>query len=103
MKMKMNEWRRGRRRHDASTDVDDARRAMHGAYDEVDLEDMEWSEELEAFTHQCPCGDFFQITLEELRRGEDVAHCPSCSLVLLVIYDPEDVEVRAVGASVGGS
>ena len=47
---------------------------MHGAYDEVDLEDMEWSEELEAFTHQCPCGDFFQITLEELRRGEDVAH-----------------------------
>lgn len=88
--------------HDA-TDDDDARRAMHGAYDEVDLEDMEWSEELEAFTHQCPCGDFFQITLEELRRGEDVAHCPSCSLVLLVIYDPEDVEVRAVGASVGGS
>ena len=89
--------RRRRRRRPSS------RRAMHGAYDEVDLEDMEWSEELEAFTHQCPCGDFFQITLEELRRGEDVAHCPSCSLVLLVIYDPEDVEVRAVGASVGGS
>ena len=50
-----------------------------------------------------PVRGFFQITLEELRRGEDVAHCPSCSLVLLVIYDPEDVEVRAVGASVGGS
>ena len=83
--------------------VDEPRRARHGAYDEVDLEDMEWSEELEAFTYQCPCGDFFQITLEELRRGDDVAHCPSCSLVLLVIYDPEDVEVRAVGASVGGS
>ena len=90
-------------RETTSRRVDEPRRAMHGAYDEVDLEDMEWSEELEAFTHQCPCGDFFQITLEELRRGEDVAHCPSCSLVLLVIYDPEDVEVRAVGASVVGS
>ncbi len=90
-------------RETTSRRVAGPRRAMHGAYDEVDLEDMEWSEELEAFTYQCPCGDFFQITLEELRRGEDVAHCPSCSLVLLVIYDPEDVEVRAVGASVGGS
>lgn len=73
---------------------DDARvgaRAMSGAYDEVDLEDMEWRDDLKAYTYQCPCGDFFQITLEELRAGEDVAHCPSCSLVLLVIYDPEDL------------
>lgn len=32
-------------------------------YDEVDLEDMVWSEELGAYTYQCPCGDLFQITL----------------------------------------
>lgn len=32
------------------------------SYDEVDLEDMDWNEELQAFTYQCPCGDLFQIT-----------------------------------------
>ena len=34
-----------------------------GLYDEVEIEDMEWSDELEAFTYSCPCGDLFQITL----------------------------------------
>ena len=77
--------------HRARDDARDDARAMSGAYDEVDLEDMEWRDDLKAYTYQCPCGDFFQITLEELRAGEDVAHCPSCSLVLLVIYDPEDL------------
>jgi diphthamide biosynthesis protein 3 len=62
-----------------------------GAYDEVDLDDMEWNGELKAYTYQCPCGDFFQITLDELKRGEDVAHCPSCSLVLVVIYDASEL------------
>lgn len=98
------------------------------SYDEVEIEDMEWSEELQAFTYQCPCGDLFQITLvragagraisptatrarcaataaatarqtalppcptcapqEELRAGEDIARCPSCSLFITVIYNP---------------
>ena len=51
---------------------------------------MEWSEELGAFTHQCPCGDLFQITLAELAAGEELARCPSCSLLVRVVYDPED-------------
>jgi hypothetical protein len=34
-----------------------------GLYDEVEIEDMEWNEELEAFTYSCPCGDLFQISL----------------------------------------
>jgi hypothetical protein len=38
-------------------------------HDEVEIEDMEWSEELQAFTYQCPCGDLFQITLGELATG----------------------------------
>jgi hypothetical protein len=33
------------------------------SYDEVEIEDMSWSEELQAYTYQCPCGDLFQITL----------------------------------------
>ena len=32
-------------------------------HDEVEVEDMEWNEELQAFTYQCPCGDLFRITL----------------------------------------
>mmetsp|Transcript_23327 Transcript_23327/g.69294 ORF Transcript_23327/g.69294 Transcript_23327/m.69294 type:complete len:85 (+) Transcript_23327:100-354(+) len=60
------------------------------SYDEIEIEDMTWSEELQAFTYSCPCGDLFQISLEELRAGEDIAHCPSCSLFITVIYNSED-------------
>jgi diphthamide biosynthesis protein 3 len=62
------------------------------SYDEVEIEDMSWNETLQAFTHSCPCGDVFQITLDELRRGEEIAHCPSCSLFITVIYDPDDFQ-----------
>ncbi|XP_008781763.1 diphthamide biosynthesis protein 3-like [Phoenix dactylifera] len=60
------------------------------AYDEVEIEDMEWNEELQVFTYPCPCGDLFQITREDLRAGEEIARCPSCSLFITVIYNPED-------------
>lgn len=60
------------------------------SYDDVEIEDMEWNEELRAFTYPCPCGDLFQITKEELAEGEEIAHCPSCSLYITVVYDPED-------------
>jgi len=62
------------------------------SYDEVDLEDMEWNAELGAFTYQCPCGDVFQITPTELRAGEEIAHCPSCSLVVTVVYEDADLK-----------
>ena len=51
---------------------------------------MEWNVDLQAFTYQCPCGDLFQITVDELAAGEELARCPSCSLYVKVIYDPED-------------
>jgi diphthamide biosynthesis protein 3 len=60
-----------------------------GSYDEVDLEDMDYDEDLGAYTYQCPCGDIFRITLEEMLDGEDIARCPSCSLVLTVVYDAD--------------
>jgi diphthamide biosynthesis protein 3 len=40
-----------------------------GAYDEIEIEDMTWNEELQAFTYSCPCGDLFQITLVGARRA----------------------------------
>uniref|UniRef100_A0A0E0HUH7 Diphthamide biosynthesis protein 3 n=1 Tax=Oryza nivara TaxID=4536 RepID=A0A0E0HUH7_ORYNI len=60
------------------------------AYDEVEIEDMEWNAELGAYTYPCPCGDLFQITLADLRLGEEIARCPSCSLFLTVVYNEED-------------
>jgi DNA-directed RNA polymerase subunit RPC12/RpoP len=42
-----------------------------------------------AYTYPCPCGDKFIITEDELYQGETIARCPSCSLYIKVIYDPE--------------
>jgi len=63
---------------------------MAAYYDEIEIEDFEYNEEKELYTYPCPCGDKFQITTEQLLDGEEVAKCPSCSLLVKVIYDPED-------------
>ncbi|KYB26491.1 hypothetical protein TcasGA2_TC033736 [Tribolium castaneum] len=58
-------------------------------HDEIEIEDFEYDEEEEVYYYPCPCGDRFQISKEELLAGEEVATCPSCSLVVKVIYDQE--------------
>ncbi|XP_073817023.1 diphthamide biosynthesis 3 [Musca autumnalis] len=58
-------------------------------HDEVEIEDFEYDEEEEMYYYPCPCGDRFQISKEELMEGEEVATCPSCSLIIKVIYDPD--------------
>jgi len=63
-------------------------------HDEVEIEDFEYEEEEETYYYPCPCGDRFAITREELECGEEVATCPSCSLIIKVIYDPEDFLVE---------
>lgn len=70
---------------DHHADVDDK-----GFYDEVEIEDMDYDESLEAYFYPCPCGDKFTITKEQLRDGEEIARCPSCTLIIKVIYDPDD-------------
>ncbi|XP_015995711.1 DPH3 homolog isoform X1 [Rousettus aegyptiacus] len=56
-------------------------------HDEVEIEDFQYDEDLETYFYPCPCGDNFCITKEDLENGEDVATCPSCSLIIKVIYD----------------
>nr|CDS30075.2 Zinc finger DPH type [Hymenolepis microstoma] len=51
---------------------------------------MDYDEDEEMYYYPCPCGDRFEISKEELQIGEDIAKCPSCSLIIRVIYDPED-------------
>ena len=58
-------------------------------HDEVEIEDFEYDEDEETYYYPCPCGDRFQITKEELQAGEEIATCPSCSLIIKVIYDKD--------------
>ena len=68
-------------------------------YDEIEIEDMEYKEEEETYFYPCPCGDKFQITKDQLSMGESIAHCPSCSLVILVIYDPDEFDSSSSSSS----
>jgi len=61
---------------------------MGAYYDEIEIEDMAWDEEKGVFHYPCPCGDRFEISRKQLANYEDVATCPSCSLIIRVVYDP---------------
>lgn len=37
------------------------------------------------YTHQCRCGEFYEITLDELQDGLDVVACTGCSLHIRVV------------------
>lgn len=55
-------------------------------YEVLDIDAFRYSRETEEYTYPCPCGDFFVISKEEIENGEEVARCPSCSLVVRVLY-----------------
>ncbi|KAJ3145940.1 Diphthamide biosynthesis protein 3 [Geranomyces variabilis] len=85
---------------------------MTSFYDEVEIEDMDYDEETKTYYYPCPCGDKFEITEEDLKDGEEIARCPSCSLIIRVIYDPDDfgegsddlgdtIDLSALSISVG--
>jgi len=65
---------------------------MGAYYDEVEIEDMAWDEEKRVYHYPCPCGDRFEISRKQLANYEDIATCPSCSLIIRVVYDPLDYE-----------
>lgn len=56
-------------------------------HDEVEIEDFEYDEDEDIYYYPCPCGDQFQIAKADLIAGEDEATCPSCSLVVKVIFN----------------
>jgi diphthamide biosynthesis protein 3 len=60
------------------------------AWDDVNLDAMTFDENFDAFTHPCPCGDVFIMPVDDLINAEELAPCPSCSLLLRVVYDPEE-------------
>jgi len=61
-------------------------------YDEVEIEDMTYDETLQIYHYPCPCGDRFEIALFDLQdESIDIAVCPSCSLMIRVIYDQDNL------------
>ena len=60
---------------------------MVNYYDELEIEDFAWDPVARVFHYPCPCGDRFEISKAQLRDGEEIATCPSCSLIVRVIYD----------------
>jgi diphthamide biosynthesis protein 3 len=56
-------------------------------YDEIEIEDCFYDPTLQIYHHPCPCGDRFEISIADMRDGEDIARCPSCSLMIRIIFD----------------
>ncbi|KAI5151016.1 diphthamide biosynthesis protein 3 [Enteropsectra breve] len=61
-------------------------------YDEIDILDFKFHPETQQFSYPCPCGDIFIISLDDMKNGETVARCVSCSLIVFVVYEQKDVE-----------
>ncbi|KAK4248914.1 hypothetical protein C7999DRAFT_30603 [Corynascus novoguineensis] len=60
-------------------------------YDEVEIEDMTYDETLQIYHYPCPCGDRFEIALCDLMDGQDIGVCPSCSLMIRVIFEVDNL------------
>ena len=61
-------------------------------YDQIEIEDLTFHPDSQMFTYPCPCGDRFQILLDDMFDGEAIAVCPSCSLMIDVIFEKEDLD-----------
>jgi len=64
-------------------------------YDEIEIEDMTFDPALQIYHFPCPCGDRFEISLGDLHDGEEVAVCPSCSLMIKVIFEVDGLPPEA--------
>lgn len=62
---------------------------------------MTYDPTLQIYHYPCPCGDRFEIGLADLRDGEDIGVCPSCSLMIRIIYEAEDLPGEADKESAG--
>ena len=71
-------------------------------YEEVLLSDMDFDEEEGMYYWECPCGDMFEISQAEIDEGQDIAHCPSCSLTLRVLLPPPAAAAETTDPEVSG-
>ncbi|KAL9953204.1 hypothetical protein ACROYT_G040582 [Oculina patagonica] len=59
---------------------------------EVDLDDMEYHEDLGSFSSVCRCSGEYMITESDLENGHNVVCCSNCTLSIRVLYNvlPDD-------------
>ncbi|EFA85221.1 DNAJ heat shock N-terminal domain-containing protein [Heterostelium album PN500] len=62
-------------------------RQKYSISDEVDLDDMEYNEDLSQFSYPCRCNGQYTIDESQLENGEEIASCQNCSLTIKVLYD----------------
>lgn len=60
-------------------------------FSDSELQDMAFDSTLQIYHYPCPCGDRFEIGIEDLRDGEEIAVCPSCSLMIRVVFEVESL------------
>ena len=70
-------------------------------YDEIEIEDMIYDSTLQIYHYPCPCGDRFEINIDSLRDGEEIAVCPSCSLRIRVVFEVGDLPEKKEGEEAG--
>ncbi|KAL4872942.1 hypothetical protein BDV12DRAFT_182583 [Aspergillus spectabilis] len=75
---------------DVKAEIERLHRAL-SIYDEIEIEDMTFDPNIQIYHYPCPCGDRFEIAIDDLRDGEEIAVCPSCSLMIRVIFDLSDL------------
>lgn len=68
------------------------REILHSVYERVSLADMVYEESDRTFYYSCPCGDLFELTVDEISKGLRVATCPSCSLQIEVVITQKELE-----------
>lgn len=57
-------------------------------YDQVEIEDMSFDAASGMFHYPCPCGDRFQVSINDLWTEEtDIAACPNCGLEVTVLFE----------------
>ncbi len=57
-------------------------------YDEIPLHKMELARG--KLLYPCPCGDTFELSIDDLLAGSEKAECPTCSLAIRVLYTAEE-------------
>ena len=79
-----------RRRYDSERRNEDLLHAQQASHTiELDLGEMDYVEDAAGhglWTHNCRCGDVFEVTESQLSAGIDAIACRSCSLVLCPLY-----------------
>lgn len=59
-------------------------------YEEVPLAELTYDAEFKRLQYPCPCGDLFEMALEDLLMGKDIAQCPTCSLTVKVLFTSDE-------------